>query len=60
MVATASALRPTRSVLIFEFPRDRFRHTPIFAGMNYTDELILLDVTFIKGWSKEKRLPASK
>jgi len=42
--------------LIFEFPRDRFRHTPSFVGMNYTDDLILLDVTFIEGRSKEKRL----
>jgi phenylpyruvate tautomerase PptA (4-oxalocrotonate tautomerase family) len=42
--------------LIFEFPRDRFRHTPSFVGMNYTDDLILLDVTFIEGRSKEKQL----
>jgi hypothetical protein len=42
--------------LIFEFPPDRFRHTPTFVGMNYTDDLILLDLTFIEGRSKEKRL----
>lgn len=42
--------------LIFEFPRKRFRHTPSFVGMNYTDDLILLDVAFIEGRSKEKRL----
>jgi phenylpyruvate tautomerase PptA (4-oxalocrotonate tautomerase family) len=42
--------------LIFEFPRERFRHTPSFVGMNYTDDLILLDVTFIEGRSTEKRL----
>ena len=42
--------------LIFEFPRDRFRHTPSFVGMNYTDDLILLDVTFIEGRPKELRL----
>jgi phenylpyruvate tautomerase PptA (4-oxalocrotonate tautomerase family) len=42
--------------LIFEFPRDRFRHTPSFVEMNYTDDLILLDVTFIEGRPKELRL----
>ena len=42
--------------LIFEFPHDRFRHTLSFVGMNYTDDLILLDVTFIEGRPKEKRL----
>jgi len=35
--------------LIFEFPRARFRHTPSFVGMHYSDDLIILDVTFIEG-----------
>lgn len=42
--------------LIFEFPRECFRHTPSFVGMTYTDDLIILDVTFIEGRPKEKRL----
>ena len=42
--------------LIFEFPREHFRHTRSFVGMSYTDDLILLDVTFIEGRSKEKKL----
>jgi hypothetical protein len=42
--------------LIFEFPRDRFRHTPSFVGTNYADDLILLDVTFVEGRSRETRL----
>jgi phenylpyruvate tautomerase PptA (4-oxalocrotonate tautomerase family) len=42
--------------LIFEFPRHRFKHTGSFVGMQYTDDLILLDVTFIQGRPKEKRL----
>lgn len=46
--------------LIYEFPRDHFRHTPSFVGMKYTDDLILLDVTFIEGRSKEKRLSLLK
>ena len=46
--------------LIFEFPREHFRHTPAFVGMHYTDDLILLDVTFIEGRSKEKRLSLLK
>jgi phenylpyruvate tautomerase PptA (4-oxalocrotonate tautomerase family) len=33
--------------LIFELPKTRFLHTPSFVGMHYTDDLIILDVTFI-------------
>jgi phenylpyruvate tautomerase PptA (4-oxalocrotonate tautomerase family) len=46
--------------LIFEFPQERFRHTPSFVGMQYTDDLIILDVTFIEGRSPEKRLALLK
>jgi phenylpyruvate tautomerase PptA (4-oxalocrotonate tautomerase family) len=46
--------------LIFEFPKDRFLHTPSFVGMHYTDDLIVLDVTFIQGRSKETRLALLK
>ena len=46
--------------LIFEFPRPRFRHTPSFVGMHYTDDLIILDLTFIQGRSKETRLALLK
>ncbi len=35
--------------LIFEFPTKHFRHTPSFVGMRYSDDLIILDVTFIEG-----------
>src|SRR5260370_4945221 len=41
--------------LIFEFPKKRFLPTPSFVGMNYTDDLIILDLTFIEGRSKETR-----
>jgi phenylpyruvate tautomerase PptA (4-oxalocrotonate tautomerase family) len=46
--------------LIFEFPRNRFLHTPSFVGMHYTDDLIVLDVTFIQGRPKETRLALLK
>ncbi len=46
--------------LIFEFPKGRFLHTPSFVGMHYTDDLIVLDVTFIQGRSKETRLALLK
>jgi hypothetical protein len=42
--------------LIFEFPTKHFRHTPSFVGMNYSDDLIILDVTFIEGRPPETRL----
>src|SRR5262249_52210883 len=34
--------------LIFELPKSRFLHTPSFVGMHYSDDLIALDLTFIK------------
>jgi phenylpyruvate tautomerase PptA (4-oxalocrotonate tautomerase family) len=46
--------------LIFEFPKKRFLHTPSFVGMQYTDDLIILDLTFIEGRSKETRLALLK
>jgi hypothetical protein len=32
--------------LIFELPKKHFLHTPFFVGMHYTDDLIILDLTF--------------
>jgi phenylpyruvate tautomerase PptA (4-oxalocrotonate tautomerase family) len=46
--------------LIFEFPKRRFLHTPSFVGMHYRDDLIILDLTFIQGRSKETRLALLK
>jgi phenylpyruvate tautomerase PptA (4-oxalocrotonate tautomerase family) len=46
--------------LIFELPKDRFLHTPSFLGLNYTDDLIILDLTFIQGRPKETRLALLK
>jgi phenylpyruvate tautomerase PptA (4-oxalocrotonate tautomerase family) len=37
------------SQLIFELPKSRFLHTPSFVGMRYTDDLIILNVSFIQG-----------
>jgi phenylpyruvate tautomerase PptA (4-oxalocrotonate tautomerase family) len=65
--AVQSALMSTLRVppedfyqLIFEMPRNRLLHTPSFVGMHYTDDLIVLDVTFIQGRSKETRLALLK
>ena len=46
--------------LIFEMPKNGVLHTPSFVGMHYTDDLIILDVTFIQGRSKETRLALLK
>jgi phenylpyruvate tautomerase PptA (4-oxalocrotonate tautomerase family) len=46
--------------LIFEFPKKRFLHTPSFVGLHYTDDLIILDLTFIQGRPKETRLALLK
>ena len=42
--------------LIFELPNKRFLHTPAFVGMQYSDDLMILDISFIQGRPKETRL----
>ena len=37
-----------------------FRHTHSFLGLNYSEDLILLELTFIAGRPKEKRLTLLK
>ena len=43
--------------LIFELPKNHFLHTPSFVGMHYTDDLIVLDLTFIRGGRRKRGLP---
>ena len=42
--------------IIHVLPRSEYRHTPSFLGLNYSDDLIVLEITFISGRPKEKRL----
>jgi hypothetical protein len=42
--------------IIHVLPRNRFLHTPSFLGLKYSDELVLLELTFISGRPKETRL----
>src|SRR6202035_1119561 len=46
--------------LIFEMAKNRLLHTPAFVGMHYTDDLIILDLTFIQGRPRETRLALLK
>jgi len=46
--------------IIQVLPRNRFLHTPSFLGMKYSDQLILLELTFISGRPKETRLALLK
>jgi phenylpyruvate tautomerase PptA (4-oxalocrotonate tautomerase family) len=46
--------------IIHVLPPDHFIHTREFLGLKYSDEFILLEVTFISGRSKEKRLALLK
>ena len=41
-------------------PRDRYRHTPSFVGQEYSDDMILLELTFMTGRPKETRLALLK
>jgi hypothetical protein len=42
--------------IIHTLPRSQFLHTPSFLGLKYSDDLILLEITFISGRPKDKRL----
>ena len=46
--------------LIFELPKNRFLHTPSFVGMRYSDDMIILEISFIQGRPKETRLALLK
>ena len=46
--------------IIHILPKSQFRHTPSFLGLNYSDDLIVLEITFISGRPKEKRLALLK
>jgi phenylpyruvate tautomerase PptA (4-oxalocrotonate tautomerase family) len=37
-------------------PRNQYRYTPSFLGLKYSDDLIVLEITFISGRPSEKRL----
>ena len=42
--------------IIHVLPPTQFRHTRPFLGLNYSDDLLLLEITFIAGRPNEKRL----
>src|SRR5262249_58668632 len=42
--------------IIHVLPKSRFRHTPSFLGLDYSDDLTVLEITFIAGRPKGKRL----
>jgi hypothetical protein len=46
--------------IIHILPRSQFLHTQSFLGLKYSDDLIVLEVTFISGRSREKRLALLK
>jgi 4-oxalocrotonate tautomerase len=46
--------------IIHVLPRGRYLHTPSFLGLTYSDGLILLEITFISGRPKVKRLALLK
>ena len=48
--------RTTFFQIVHVLPRSHFRHTPSFLGLKYSDDLIVLEITFIAGRPKEKRL----
>ena len=41
-------------------PRNRYLHTPAFLGQKYSDDMILLELTYLTGRPKETRLALLK
>src|SRR5712672_3691008 len=46
--------------IIHELPRKRLLHTASFLGLKYSDDFIVLELTFIAGRPKETRLALLK
>src|SRR3982074_261692 len=46
--------------IIHVLPRNRFLHTPSFLGLKYSEDFIVLELTFIAGRPKETRLALLK
>lgn len=46
--------------IIHTLPRARYRHTESFLGLSYSDDLIMLEISFIAGRPREKRLALLK
>ena len=42
--------------IIHALPKSRFRHTPSFLGLDYSDDLTVLEITFVAGRPTGKRL----
>ena len=45
-----------RRPIIHVLPRSQFLHTPSFLGLDYSDDLMVLELTFISGRPKQTRL----
>jgi hypothetical protein len=46
--------------ILHVLPGDHYRHTPSFLGQEYSDNMILLELTFLTGRPKETRLALLK
>jgi Tautomerase enzyme len=46
--------------IIHVLAKNRFLHTPSFLGLKYSDQLILLEITFLSGRATETRLALLK
>ncbi len=46
--------------LHYVLPRNRYLHTPAFLGQHYSDDMVLLELSFITGRPKETRLALLK
>jgi hypothetical protein len=40
--------------IIHVLPRSHYRHTRSFWGLNYSDDLVVMEITFISGRTKRR------
>ena len=55
LVSTLGVPEEDRYQLFNEYDGERFRHTSGFLGMTYTDQLLMIEITFLVGRDDEQK-----
>ena len=55
LVSTLGVPEPDRYQLFNEYDGENFRHTSGYLGMTYTDQLLMIEITFLEGRDDEDK-----
>jgi len=55
LVSTLDVPEADRFQLFNEYDRDSFRHTGAYLGLTYTDQLLIVEITFLVGRDDERK-----